>query len=755
MYIYILYSIQIITNLILLFFLIKKSKENKLLWWLFIFNISIILWVVFSALILVNYNQDYVIYFVRTTYAITSISLLSFVIFIRKNFNQKFDLISILVIVSSVFMSLLSFTNLIIKDVVITEYSSFVPVVFGKYSFLFIINFAFAIIVLLSSIFKNRKNLQGLDSLRLRYVTTSMILAGVVALLTNVIIPAFIKTSQSAVLGPIAMGIVSALTTYSYINNRLFSISFLVRKLIYYISLILFPLFLIYISTFLQRYFQLEDSSPDFITLSILISIIFVLAFLSSQKIINKGIASSMTSTKLTLESERDKFTKIISTKLDLNQLGITTLSMLFKSFNVKQGGIVIFNKNNASVLYRILKSFNQNEFNTRDLLQVIYYWDEIKHSTILVKNELTETTIENDRLKRIFHFMKENGIEIILPLNRKVQLNGVVLLGSKSDSSSYTAEEISFLESVIINSSIAFGRAILHQEVEDLNKSLQNKVDIQTNELKIKVKQLEEARQKENDMIDIMGHELRTPATIVKLNVDFLHKFSDKLPTDRESFLKYISRIRDAIDTEIMLINTLLTSAKLSGDKIELNPEKVDVYKQVDMALHSEEETAKKKGVDLINYIEKDNAYVYADHARVAEILYNLISNAVRYTDKGSVTVSSSTEGNFVKTTIRDTGRGISKNDIPKLGTKFFRTKTYIESKDGDDFNIVRPGGTGLGLYVTFGLVRKMGGRIDVQSKVGQGSTFTVSLPKFDSNAHGKTEDNGKDMFKRLGLHK
>ncbi len=300
---------------------------------------------------------------------------------------------------------------------------------------------------------------------------------------------------------------------------------------------------------------------------------------------------------------------------------------------------------------------------------------------------------------------------------------------------------------------SVSISRALIYEEVKELNSSLQQKVDAQTKELQQKVKLLEEARRKENDMIDIMGHELRTPATIIKLNIDFLSKFKEKLPSEKEIFEKYINRIKDAVETEIKLINTLLTSAKLVGNKVELNMEKVNVSKEVEMALHAEEQTARQKGLLLINNIKKD-LFAYADSARVAEIFFNLINNAVKYTDKGSITIDGSREGNYIKVSVKDTGKGIAQKDIPKLGSKFFRTQTYIHSKDSDDFNIVRPGGTGLGLYVTFGLTKKMNGKILVESKEGTGSTFTVYLPEYrKKELSNNKKDDTNDMFKKLGL--
>jgi signal transduction histidine kinase len=91
-------------------------------------------------------------------------------------------------------------------------------------------------------------------------------------------------------------------------------------------------------------------------------------------------------------------------------------------------------------------------------------------------------------------------------------------------------AEELSLLDELVINASVAISRAVLYQEVQSFNQTLQQKVDLQTKELQVKILELQEARQKETDMIDIMGHELRTPATIVKLNAQLLDKFDKEI---------------------------------------------------------------------------------------------------------------------------------------------------------------------------------------------------------------------------------
>ncbi|MDY0097205.1 MAG: ATP-binding protein [Candidatus Dojkabacteria bacterium] len=453
---------------------------------------------------------------------------------------------------------------------------------------------------------------------------------------------------------------------------------------------------------------------------------------------INNRFQNTYAKNRRLLQAKITQFIEDSTMKLSVQELSSDLKKKLSELLQTTSVEVKIFNRKEQIIIEKKIST----------------WWALRKRTPIINREILIESYFDKENNKEItaelFSFFQAEGIDIIIPLANQKSLIGLVYIRNSPkilNESDYKALEL------LYNSlSVSISRALIYKEVEDLNQSLQSKVDIQTKELKLKVKELEEARRKENDMIDIMGHELRTPATVVKLNVDFLDKFTEKIPNDRESFLKYVNRIKDAVETEIKLINTLLTSAKLAGDKVEINPEKVDVFKEIDMALHAEEAIAEEKGIKLINNIKPDTHFIFADHARVAEIFNNLISNAVRYTQKGSVTVDIKEEGKHIKVMIKDTGRGIEKSDIPKLGKKFYRTKTYIPSNNGDNFNIVRPGGTGLGLFVTFGLTRKMGGRVDVQSEVGKGSIFSVSLPKYTNQSQSKDTDS-KDMFTRLNL--
>ena len=452
-----------------------------------------------------------------------------------------------------------------------------------------------------------------------------------------------------------------------------------------------------------------------------------------------------------------NNYAKDISVELDISTLSKKALALIKDLFYINQVGIFVFEDKNLTPLYHDVLGFDANQIDSEEVKIVASFFEKNEATNILIKGEIKKELekTEDQLLLKLFNLMEANNVNVIIPLNKKVKVNGLIILGTRDDKRDLKAEELSFLDDIVMNTSVAMGRALLYQEVETFNQTLKQKVDFQTKELQIKVLELQEARRKENDMIDIMGHELRTPATVVKLNAELLNKFNNDIKTDPEAYKRYVGRIKTAVENEIKLINTLLSSAKLEGDKIVIDPEEVDIKNEIDMAIHGNEKDANDRYLQLVNNTDPNTPNVYADRARVVEILNNLISNGIKYTEKGNVTVSSKYDDHMIEITVSDTGKGISKEDLPRLGQKFFRVSNYIESSKDDPVDIVRPGGTGLGLYVTFNLVKKMGGDITVESDLGKGSKFIFTLPRYIGQCDGQSKDTSQNMFERLGLKK
>lgn len=288
----------------------------------------------------------------------------------------------------------------------------------------------------------------------------------------------------------------------------------------------------------------------------------------------------------------------------------------------------------------------------------------------------------------------------------------------------------------------IALENANLFEVTEKTQKNLKQALD-----------ELQEVRRQERDMIDIMGHELRTPITIVRnalLVMDGLFKATGTIPA--ETLKKYLEMSVESVRREIALIETLLSATKVDAKRLQISQEKVDMVDVINDSLEAFSGIAEEKHLKIVYDKPEKEIYGYADRVRIQEVMDNLLSNAVKYTLNGDVGIEIEETGEFVKISVRDSGIGISKEDLPHIGKKFFRAKQYIND-EGEEM-VVRPGGTGLGLYVVFELVKIMGGEITIESKVGEGSTFSFTVPKFTGQKEIKYQDTGSNN-KKVGVLK
>lgn len=279
--------------------------------------------------------------------------------------------------------------------------------------------------------------------------------------------------------------------------------------------------------------------------------------------------------------------------------------------------------------------------------------------------------------------------------------------------------------------------------------------------ELEVRYQELRQIRARERDMMDIMGHELRTPLSIIKISLGSLDLKAKKTPEkfNTEVYWPHSAKMHDAINRETQLLETMLTSTKIDARKLELAYEKVDIKSVIEDSLLGHQQQIDDKKLEIVKNNLNDSIYVYADNVRLSEVIDNLINNAVKYTNQGKIEVMlEEVEKDMVKVSIRDTGMGIPKEAISRLGEKFYRVRQYVNGDENGNSKaniatVVRPGGTGLGLYVTFGLIRMMGGEVEVESEVGVGSVFSFTIPKFTGQKETGGRLASKDIFKRMGL--
>jgi two-component system phosphate regulon sensor histidine kinase PhoR len=229
--------------------------------------------------------------------------------------------------------------------------------------------------------------------------------------------------------------------------------------------------------------------------------------------------------------------------------------------------------------------------------------------------------------------------------------------------------------------------------------------------------KSLEEER---DEFISVVSHELRTPIAIAEGNISNAQFIADKsgdIKQVQEALKEAHSQILFLAD----MINDLSTLSRAERGKLEVAVETISVPDLVEELQTGYTPQAAEKGLQFEVQLDERAKTLQSTTLYVREILQNFLTNALKYTEKGSVTLAVEAAEGGTRFKVTDTGIGISKGDQEKIFDKFFRS---------EDYRTRQTSGTGLGLYVTMKLARLIHADIDVQSELNKGSTFTIFIP-------------------------
>lgn len=255
--------------------------------------------------------------------------------------------------------------------------------------------------------------------------------------------------------------------------------------------------------------------------------------------------------------------------------------------------------------------------------------------------------------------------------------------------------------------------------------------------------KHLEEVDKIKTEFLSLVSHELRTPLTSIlgftkiirrrmtKIVLPFIQGTAEEFevePLKKEKILRGANKILDNIEIIVSegerltaIINDLLDITKLESGTIEWKMEEVDIKGLINKAILSSYSLIEDKEIELLDNIEENLPKVMVDEDKIYQVFINIISNAVKFTEKGHIILGAKRKNEKeIQISIEDTGIGIDDNCFDVIFNRFKQL--------GDTLN--KPKGTGLGLSICKNIVENHGGTIWVKSEVGKGSTFYFTLP-------------------------
>lgn len=304
----------------------------------------------------------------------------------------------------------------------------------------------------------------------------------------------------------------------------------------------------------------------------------------------------------------------------------------------------------------------------------------------------------------------------------------GMLILGNWDDEAAFDEEDLRLLIAFSEQAAIAIDNAKLIHALEEREERLafqnallsqQNQeLERQRQQIEIQNLKLREATQLKSHFLATMSHELRTP-------MNAIIGFSQLLQRQKlnEFQLDMVGRIFNNGKNLLGLINDILTLSKIETGHLEIKLEKLKLSSLLKVTIDELRSLSEQKGIDLVMQSQLSDDIIVTDRTRLRQVIVNLVSNAVKFTDSGRITVEAEQVGDDrITIIVRDTGIGIEPENISYI---------FEEFRQIDQSTTRRHSGSGLGLAITKWLIQMMGGRITVASQLGKGSAFRIDLPR------------------------
>ncbi len=260
------------------------------------------------------------------------------------------------------------------------------------------------------------------------------------------------------------------------------------------------------------------------------------------------------------------------------------------------------------------------------------------------------------------------------------------------------------------------YSKRIRIDDVDEIG-DLANTINGMAEKLEILEQERKESDQIRSDFLANVSHELRTPLTTMQ---GFLEALQDNLIPE-EGRQKYYEIMYQETTQMNRLVEDIMNLIRLQNKEITLSKQLVDIEPLLEKVAFTYQNEASEKGIDISVHVDDVKLQVYADRDRLEQIIVNLVKNAVKFTDRGTISLHASREDAYVLLQVSDNGIGISEKDQEMIWERFFKVDRGRSRK-------VK--GTGLGLAIVKELVEMHQGEISVDSSIGVGTTFNIRIP-------------------------
>ena len=422
---------------------------------------------------------------------------------------------------------------------------------------------------------------------------------------------------------------------------------------------------------------------------------------------------------------------------LDIDSISGTLYERINELVDADVFGVGLYHPDQHQIEYRLAiedgKRYAPYTRDTRDTNQ-LPVWCIEQRQPVFINDVKTDTSKYISRFEELARPLEDGSLSrtpqslIYLPLLVKDRVLGVITIQS-FEKNAYTEHDLNVVQSLAAYAAVALDNAAAYRQLNEQEHEIRRLFEEAQRARAI----AEEADAAKSAFLSTVSHELRTPLTSVLGFAKIIKKRLDDrifplVPTTEPKVVQTMRQVEDNLKVVVSegerltkLIDDVLDLAKIEAGKLEWHMDTVTPADVIARAVAATSSLFDQKGLRAVTEVAPGLPPITGDRDRLIQVVINLISNAVKFTNEGSVTLRAARDGGVLVVSVTDTGMGIAAADQPKVFERFKQVGDTLTDK---------PKGTGLGLPICREIVEHHGGKIWVESELGKGSTFSFSLP-------------------------
>jgi signal transduction histidine kinase len=601
---------------------------------------------------------------------------------------------------------LLYFTNTFVVDVVKVPHNE---VILDIQVYLIWTTLTWLVLIgSVANLLTKRKEASMTERVQMNYFWIAFIVYGIAVCIPDVFIPLLWGTTRYFFISAVCNIFFSGTVAYIILKHRFLDIRFVVARIVAYTLLIVF-LGSMYglIITYIGSYFLRQTLGFNYLIFSTVLTLFAAITFQPIRFFFEATTDKFLYRENYQVDNLLQEVSHGIVTALSMHELTDNMCRILEDKMHISKTLFIIKKKEAGNTVYGHEKYVNSLTLTDQEV-QVL----DTQHKMVVFE-ELHDAS-------PVKEIMRKHEISIFMPLHAADRYVGSVLLGLKASGEIYFEKDLRVLDIVSSELAVAIENAHSFEEIQHFNATLTQEVDRATSELREANRRLQELDTLKDEFVSVTSHELRTPMTVIQGYV--WRVLNDSTVTLTDKTKDRLERAYNSTRRLIALVNDILDVSRIEAGRMQFDLQIVPLH---DLVAEVVEELSAKSS-EVATKVVADvpaNTMVLADKDKLHQVLFNLLDNAIKFTSKGTITISAKQDATAVIISVADTGTGIKQEDMSKLFTKFGK----LDSSLSLDTKHV---GTGLGLYLSKKIVENMHGTIEASSIVGQGTTFTMRFP-------------------------